>query len=308
MERKDWMEWLGRLRAEVRTEAPLGEHTSYRIGGPAEALVTPRDMEALKEILSRGHADQIPVRIIGGGTNLLVSDRGVRGIVITLGRGFDGIQILSRTSEGALVRAGAGARLSDVLLRAAEGGLGGLEYLAGVPGTLGGALIMNAGTATEFIGDAVVSVDVIDGEGKFWLVPGKDIEFGYRKTAFPVIGALVGAVLRFRDRPRKEVMADIRSRVRQRRDTQPLSSPSAGSVFKNPKGAFGAAELIERTGLKGLRVGGAEVSAVHANFIINRAGATATDVETLIQAIQKQVADLAGERLELEIHWVGEAS
>ncbi|MBI2880283.1 MAG: UDP-N-acetylmuramate dehydrogenase [Candidatus Tectomicrobia bacterium] len=301
MDREGWLDWLRRVEARVWLDAPLRERTSYRIGGAAEALAVPKHVEALREILSRGHEDRIPIRIVGGGTNLLVSDRGVRGIVVTLGKGFDEIKVLSRTAAGGIVYAGAGAQVADLIRRAAEADLGGLEFLAGVPGTVGGALVMNSGTSTEFIGDAVESVEVVDGEGRFWLVPGREIGFGYRRTAYPVAGAIVGASLRFCGRPRQDVVDDIRRRVRARRATQPLNRASAGSVFRNPAGDS-AGRLIEEAGLKGHRIGDAEVSTVHANFIVNRGRATAKDVERLIHEIRNRV----GSELELEIHRVGE--
>ncbi|MFQ5912712.1 MAG: UDP-N-acetylmuramate dehydrogenase [Nitrospinota bacterium] len=296
------MDWLTRVNAQVRTDVPMRERTSYRIGGTADAWVVPESLDALREVLSRGNADCIPIRVVGGGTNLLVSDRGLRGIVVTLGKGFDQIRLLSRTACGGLVYAGAGAQVGDLLRRAAEADLGGAEFLAGVPGTVGGALILNSGTSSEFIGDVVEAVEVVDGEGRFWLVAGREIGFGYRRTAYPVVGAIVGASIRFRSRPRKDVLDDIRRRVRARRQTQPLSQPSAGSVFKNPAGES-AGRLIEEAGLKGYRVGDAEVSPVHANFIVNRGQATAQDVEQLVQEIQRRI----GNELELEIHRVGGA-
>lgn len=301
MDREGWLDWLRRIKAQVRLDAPMRDRTSYGIGGSADAWVVPEGLESLQKVLSRGNADRIPIRVVGGGTNLLVADRGIRGIVITLGKGFDEIKVLSRTADGGVVYAGAGAQVGDLLRRAAESDLGGLEFLAGVPGTVGGALVMNSGTSTEFIGDAVESVEVVDGEGRFWLVSGREVEFGYRRTVYPVAGAIVGGSFRMRNRPRKEILGDIRRRVRERRDTQPLSRPSAGSVFKNPP-SESAGRLIEEAGLKGLRVGDAEVSDVHANFIVNRGQATAQDVERLVREIQRRV----GAELELEIHRVGE--
>jgi UDP-N-acetylmuramate dehydrogenase len=300
VDQKGWMDWVQRIRAQVRMDAPMHGRTSWRIGGTADALVVPEDLEALQELVSRGNAENIPIRVVGGGTNLLVSDRGVEGIVVSLGKGFDEIKVVSRDTAGGVIYAGAGAQVGELLRRAAEADLGGLEFLAGVPGTVGGALVMNSGSATEFIGDAAVSVEVVDGEGRFWLVSGPEIEFGYRRTAYPVAGAIVGGSFRVRNRPRKEVMQDIRRRVRDRRETQPLTRPTAGSTFKNPAGES-AARLIDEAGLKGFRVGDAEVSDVHANFIVNRGRATAADVEQLVTEIQRRV----GTDLELEIHRLG---
>jgi UDP-N-acetylmuramate dehydrogenase len=301
MDREGWMDWLKRVKAQVRTDYPMRDRTSYRIGGTADALVVPENLEALQEVLSRGKADRIPTRVVGGGSNLLVSDQGIRGIVITLGKGFDEVKVLSRTASGGVVYAGAGTKIGDLLRRTAEAELGGLEFLAGVPGTVGGALIMNSGTSTEFIGDLVESVEVVDGEGKFWLVPGREIDMGYRRTAYPVAGAIVGGSFRCKNRPRKEILADVRGRVQARRDTQPLSQLSAGSVFKNPSGES-AARLIDEAGLKGYRIGDAEVSTVHANFIVNRGQAKAQDVDRLVLEIQRRI----GAELELEIHRLGE--
>ena len=159
------MDWLTKLKAQVRIDVPMSGRTSYRVGGKADTLLIPENLEALQEILDRGHAEQIPIRIIGGGTNLLVSDKGIRGIVVTLGKGFDDFRIISQSKEGrAKVYVGAGAQVGDLLRKAAAANLGGLEFLAGVPGTIGGALVMNSGTKKEFIGDVVSSVDVVDGK------------------------------------------------------------------------------------------------------------------------------------------------
>lgn len=301
MDREAWLSWLNNVKARVRMDAPMRDRTSYRIGGRAGALVEPGDLDALQEILARGNAERIPIRVVGGGTNLLVSDRGFRGIVVTLGKGFDEVKVTSRTDAGGVVYAGAGAQIGNLLRRTAHADLGGLEFLAGVPGTVGGALIMNSGTTTEFIGDVVESVEVVDGEGRFWLLPGEEIGFRYRRTAYPVAGAVVGGSFRCVNRPRKEALADIRNRVRERRKTQPLHQSSAGSVFKNPPGES-VGRLIQEAGLKGLRAGDAEISTVHANFIVNRGQATARDVERLVLEIRRRI----GTELELEIHRMGE--
>lgn len=296
------MDWLTKLKAQVRIDVPMSGRTSYRVGGKADTLLIPENLEALQEILDRGHAEQIPIRIIGGGTNLLVSDKGIRGIVVTLGKGFDDFRIISQFKEGrAKVYVGAGAQVGELLRQAAAANLGGLEFLAGVPGTVGGALVMNSGTKEEFIGDVVSSVEVVDGKGKLWLVPGKDINFSYRKTVYPVLGAIVGVTLQCHKRPKKEILEDIRKRVRQRKDTQPLNQPSAGSVFRNPSGQS-VGQLVEEAGLKGFQIGDAEISKIHGNFIVNKGQAKASDIENLIEKIRHHV----GPDLEMEIHRVGE--
>ena len=291
---------LGEIRGEVRFKEPLSFHTSLRIGGAADIFVVPQDVEDIRHALLFAHREQLPVEVIGGGNNLLVKDRGVRGVVLRL----EGC--LGRAEfHGEEAVAGAGVSLSSLIREAAVLNLGGIECLVGIPATIGGALAMNAGTPDGYVGDFVSAVYYLHADGTLGeFKPGAGT-YNYRAFHVPPGSVLVGCRLQLERRPHADIQKDIRQRLKLKKSTQPLALASAGSVWKNPPGDT-AARLIEKAGLRGKRVNGAEVSAKHTNFIVNRGGATAADVLAVMELTQERVQAQAGVLLEPEIRLIGE--
>ena len=300
-------EKLSGLACEVRFGALLSAHTTFQVGGPADALALPRDEGELGELLGRLRAGDYGVSVLGGGANTLVRDGGVRGVVISLSKGFGALAITEEAGEEtARLTAGAGVKIPALVRFAAERGWAGCECLAGVPGTVGGALAMNAGTAKKFVEDAVESVRWVrlsGGEGEE--LPAKDIAFTYRSARLPEPGVVTSVRFRLHRADPEALRAHLRDDARARRERQPWGLPCAGSIFRNPPGER-AWRLIEAAGLKGCRIGGAEVSEVHGNFIVNRGGASAADVLALIEKIREEVRAQSGVELELELRVVGE--
>ena len=291
---------LGEIRGEVRFKEPLSFHTSLRIGGSADIFVVPQDVDDIRHALLFAEREQLPVGVIGGGNNLLVTDRGVRGVVLKL----EGC--LGRAEfHGEEAVAGAGVSLSALIREAAALNLGGIECLVGIPATIGGALAMNAGTPDGAIGDFVSAAYFLhpDGTlGEFKPGPGT---FVYRAFHFPPGAVLIGCRLALHRRPLPEIQKDIKQRLKIKKTTQPLALASAGCVWKNPPNET-AARLIERAGLKGKRLNGAEISSKHANFIVNRGGATAADVLALMDLTRERIRAQFGISLESEIKIIGE--
>jgi UDP-N-acetylmuramate dehydrogenase len=291
---------LGEIRGEVRFKEPLSFHTSLRIGGAADIFVVPQDVDDIRHALLFAHREQLPVAVIGGGNNLVVKDRGIRGVVLKL----EGC--LGRAEfNGEEAVAGAGVSLSSLIREAAALNLGGIECLVGIPATIGGALAMNAGTPDGCIGDFVGAVYYLhpDGTiGEFKPSPGT---YPYRSFHAPPGAVLVGARLQLQRRPVAEIQKEIKQRLKVKKSTQPLALASAGCVWKDPAGEV-AARLIEKAGLKSKRVNGAEISSKHANFIVNRGGAAAADVLAIMELTQERVHAHAGVLLEPEIRILGE--
>ena len=285
---------------KIFCEEPMSRHTTFRIGGPADYYIQP-DVRQLSEVLRLADREQIPVTIIGNGSNLLVGDGGIRGVVIEIGRAMDDIRC-----EGQEITVGGGTLLSRLSNFAAEQGLSGLEFAAGIPGNVGGAVVMNAGAYGGEIKDVLVSVKVMDRQGGQKVLSADELELGYRHSRLMDTEEIViGAVFRLKsDNPQtiRSVMADLRER---RMEKQPLEYPSAGSTFKRPEGYF-AGKLIQDAGLRGYQVGGARVSDKHCGFVVNCGGATAADVQQLIAEVQKQVYDQFAVQLEPEVHMLGE--
>jgi len=274
---------------------PLKKHTSFKIGGPAKVFCHPKNVEELKEALAFAREKHLPILVIGAGTNLLALDRGFRGLVIKLAQGLNGIKI-----KGTKAYVGAGMLLPRLMTRLVHKGLGNLEFLAGIPGSVGGAVVMNAGAWGKEIGKYVEQVKVLDHEGREITLRKKQLEFAYRKSSLqkkPWV--VIEVVFKLRKSPRKSLKNKIKDHLSQRKNNQPLGSPNCGSIFKNPKGNF-SGRLIEEAGCKGMRVGDAQVSCKHANFILNLGEAKAKDVLKLITRIQKAVRP----KLELEIEIV----
>jgi UDP-N-acetylmuramate dehydrogenase len=291
---------LGEIRGEVRFKEPLGFHTSLRIGGPADIFVVPQDVDDIRLALSFAEREQLPVEVVGGGNNLLASDRGFRGVVLRL----EGC--LGRAEyHGEEVVAGAGVNLSALIREAAALNLGGLECLVGIPATIGGAVAMNAGTADGWIGDFVSAVYFLHPDGALGEFKPRAGSLGHRVFTPPSGAVLIGARLLLHRRPHAEIQKDIKQRLKAKKASQPLALASAGCVWKNPPGEV-ASRLIERVGLKGKRLHGAEVSAKDANFIVNRGGATCADIKALMDMTHERVRHQVGISLEPEIRMLGE--
>ena len=281
-------------------DEPMAAHTTFRVGGPADLFYLPRSAAELKKALQAADSAGVPALVIGNGSNLLVRDGGVHGLVIALGEDFSTVRV-----EGTTLFAEAGARLSRVAQTAQAAGLAGLEFASGIPGTLGGGVAMNAGAYGGQISDVLIDAEVLlDGEVR--TLDRAALEMGYRSTLPLRKGGIVTSA-RFELTPDDPAVIDARMRElnARRRDKQPLNFPSAGSTFKRPEGYFAGA-LIEGAGLKGASVGGAQVSHKHAGFIVNTGSATAADVLALIHHVQEAVYQKDGVRLELEVRVVGE--
>jgi len=292
------MVWYQDLEAFVRERVPLAPLTNYRVGGPAEYFAEPPDEDALTCVLRRAAEHDMPVRMLGHGTNLLVSDAGVRGLVVRLPK--SGFAQLRR--DGATVYVGAGHSLPGLVKWSVGAGLGGLECLVGVPGTVGAALRMNAGGKYGEIGTRISNVAGCSFDGRAFEVRGSDCGFGYRDSDLKH-GMVTRCEMKLEDSAPEHGAQELRRILEEKRATQPLSDRSAGCVFKNPKrpGVPPAGRLIDEQGFKGVRLGRACVSAVHANFLVCEAGATAADLARLIRCIRTRVLRENGVLLELEI-------
>jgi UDP-N-acetylmuramate dehydrogenase len=288
---------------------PLAPLTSIRIGGPADALVRIETVNALRclQAIVREHA--IPLFILGGGSNLLIRDGGIRGIVVLL-RGAFRSYCVEPCGPGAPptrahVQVGVGYPLSRLALQLARQGWSGLEFAYGIPGTLGGAMVMNAGTHLGDMSRVLVQARVLRSDGQVQELPAGALGLRYRGSSYPPGAVLLGATLRLQQGERAQIEALMHESYARRQRTQPLSQPNAGSIFKNPPGTA-AGRLIEELGLKGTRRGGAMISPVHANFIVNVGHAMAADVEALMAHVRERVRAAYNIGLEPEVHIVGE--
>lgn len=286
----------------ARLDEPMAPHTTFKIGGPADCYAEPQSREELSALLRVAREEKVPLLVIGWGSNLLVRDRGVRGLVVRLRGEFERLDF----REGGLVWAGAGARVPQLVLQAAERGLGGDESLVGIPGTVGGALAMNAGTRDGEIGDLVVEVDLIDlATLELSARPRAAIDFSYRSSSLRNV-VVLGGLLRLKAGDKADIMTRVQQYQQKRLQTQPVHTFNVGSTFKNPPGRF-VAKLIEDAGLKGAVEGGARISPMHANFIENFSGGTADDVLKLVERARTAVRAAFGVELELEMKVVGDA-
>lgn len=289
------MYWYKSIKGKVRLSEPLSKHTSFKIGGPAKYFIEPTDYRDLQSVLLLLKKRRIPFSVIGSGSNILASDKGVERAVLHLGSAcFKRLKI-----KGNLIEAGAGVRLSELVVRSRRKGLAGFEFLAGIPGSVGGSLVMNAGAWGENLGDLVEKVKIMDYNGKIGILNIRDLKFGYRKSSLSSY-IVLEAVLRFSKAERREVQKRIRENFSRRRGSQDLGVSSAGSVFINPPKRFAGA-LIEACGLKGRSCRGAMISRKHANFILNRRGANSSDVLKLMDLAIKKVKAKFGIELRPEI-------
>ena len=293
--------FAGCTAKELLLEEPMAKHTSFRIGGPADVLAQPADEAELAALLKRAAEHAVPVTLIGNGSNLLVRDKGIRGLVIKLSNSFSDMKAL-----GNELTFGSGISLAMASKKAASLSLSGLEFAVGIPGTIGGAVYMNAGAYDGEMAKVVTSVRVMDREGKISELKASELAFAYRHTALQNSGLIVTSVTCVLQPDEADAIAAKMADFSQRRiSKQPLELPSAGSMFKRPPGYF-AGTLIDQTGLKGYTVGGAQVSTKHAGFVVNVGGATAKDVLQLISDVQSKVFAAHGVRLEPEVLVLGE--
>jgi len=306
---EDYSELLGSLdaaaAARIRCDAPLGPLTSFRIGGPADLLFEPDTPGTLAHVLAAAGKSTVPLTRLGGGTNVLVSDRGVRGLVVRLGREFD-YRRWEPENDGAVeVEVGASTRLGKFVREAVDRGLEGVEFAAGIPGTVGGGALMNAGAFGGEIGNVIVGADAVTLSGEHVSLDRSHLEFSYRRLALRVDVVITSVRFRLLRSSVGKLRRIVEAVQGKRRSKQPLGLPNAGSIFKNPADDF-AGRLIERAGLKGRTVGRAQISPDHANFIVNLGGAKASDVRDLMGLIQAEVWKRSGVWLEPEVRLVGE--
>ena len=298
--KNEWIRKLGE-QVEILVAEPMKNHTTFRIGGPADALALPKTPEEVAEVVRFCHEHAQPYYVLGNGSNLLVSDEGYRGLVLQLYRNFNDIQV-----NGETITVQSGAMLAAVARTAYQTGLTGLEFASGIPGTIGGAVVMNAGAYGGEMKNVLKEVTVLTKEGEVLVIPAKALELGYRTSVIPKNGWIVlGAVLQLKKGDQEQILARMEELKEQRITKQPLDLPSAGSTFKRPEGYF-AGKLIQDAGLMGYSIGGAMVSDKHAGFVVNKGGATAKDVLDLIKYVQDTVEEKFGVKLEPEVRLIGE--
>ncbi|MFR2956024.1 MAG: UDP-N-acetylmuramate dehydrogenase [Lachnospiraceae bacterium] len=298
--KNEWIRKLGE-QVEILVAEPMKNHTTFRIGGPADALALPKTPEEVAEVVHFCHEHAQPYYVLGNGSNLLVSDEGYRGLVLQLYRNFNDIQV-----NGETITVQSGAMLAAVARTAYQTGLTGLEFASGIPGTIGGAVVMNAGAYGGEMKNVLKEVTVLTKEGEVLVIPAKALELGYRTSVIPKNGWIVlGAVLQLKKGDQKQILARMEELKEQRITKQPLDLPSAGSTFKRPEGYF-AGKLIMDAGLRGFTVGGAQVSEKHCGFVVNRGNATAADVWELICEVKRRVKEMTGVELEPEVKLLGD--
>ena len=285
----------------ILLDEPMSRHTTFRVGGPADFFVTPKAKEEVRDVICICKEAGMPYYIIGNGSNLLVSDAGYRGVIVQIYKEMNEVKV-----EGDLVKAQAGALLSGIAAKALGAELSGFEFASGIPGTIGGACVMNAGAYGGEMKDVLESVTVLTGEGKIIELGRNELELGYRTSVIAKKGYIVlGAVLKL-ERGDGEKIKTYMDELKEKRVTkQPLEYPSAGSTFKRPEGYF-AGKLIQDSGLKGFTVGGAQVSEKHSGFVINKGNATAADVMALIRQVTAKVKEDTGVTMEPEVKQIGE--
>ena len=286
------------VKAEVHFHAPLREYTSLKIGGPADVLVLPNTVEDLARLVIQARAAKVPMFVIGG-TNLLVRDGGIRGVVVSLMK----FKTIIDEPNGVIYAEG-GVIMPTLLRHAISRSLSGLEWAAGIPGTVAGCVVMNAGTRLGEMKDSVKAVRLINPRGEIQDCPASAIPFTYRRAHLPK-GIVVGVWLRLVPGEREKIQATVKDYLQYRKDTQPLTLSNAGCAFKNPE-TDAAGRLIEAAGLKGFRIGDAQVSEKHANFVVNRGNASAEDVIELVREVGRTVEKKTGVVLKLELKIVGQ--
>lgn len=278
----------------------MGGHTSFQVGGKADLFVQPKTKEEIRDAIRLARQEQIPFFIMGNGSNLLISDEGYRGMILQIGKNFQNI-----VTKGDCLFIEAGALLSRVAREALAHDLAGFEFAAGIPGSFGGAVAMNAGAYGGEIKDVLVSAEVLTPAGEFLTLTAEELDLSYRHSCIFEKGYIVlSAVIRLTKGDPEEIRTRIKELAQARKEKQPLEYPSAGSTFKRPEGYF-AGKLIEDAGLKGYTVGGAQISEKHSGFVINKGGATAEEILFLIRQVQKRVKEQFGVTMEPEVRFVG---
>ena len=299
IKKSDFQQKITTLLPEIdlRFAEPMSKHTSFRIGGPVEVMALPKNVEELKKLLHTANVLDCPWAIMGAGTNILAPDGGVSGLVICLKDCMDGIERIDDTA----IRVLAGVTMARAAVFAAGQGLSGLEFAHGIPGTVGGAVYMNAGAYDGEISQVCKSVEVLTPEGKLITYTAEKMNFSYRHSRLQEdAGIVISAMFSLKPKAESEIRAKMQELMQRRKASQPLDMPSAGSAFKRPVGGYAAA-LIDKAGLKGFRIGNAAVSEKHAGFVVNLGGATAQDVKSLLQQVSQRVYDHSGIMLEPEI-------
>lgn len=298
-------------------DEPMKKHTTFRIGGPADYYAEP-DVSQISKLIEIAKACDMPVTVIGNGSNLLVGDKGIRGLVIGIGKGLSAIEVTETVAQqstaqdftaqgnGRIITAGAGAILAAVAAKAAEASLSGLEFASGIPGSVGGAVVMNAGAYGGEIKDVLIDATVLTADGELKTVTRDELDLSYRHSIVPEKSYIVlSARFMLTPKPQDEIKAYMAELRAKRVEKQPLEYPSAGSTFKRPEGYF-AGKLIMDAGLRGYSVGDAQVSGKHCGFVVNKGEATAADVLTLIKDVQETVLKQFGVKLEPEVKMIGE--
>lgn len=286
---------------QIMVDAPMKEHTTFKIGGPADCLLKPANLAETQKILQLVKKYDLPLTFVGNGSNMLVRDKGIRGVVVNFAETINTIKV-----EGTKMIVGAGALLKDVAEAAAQHSLAGMEFACGIPGSIGGAVFMNAGAYGGETKNVVRFVRSVTRDGEIKDYNLEEMDLGYRHSIFQSNGeAIVEVELELTPGKEEDIRAGIADYTTRREAKQPLEMPSAGSTFKRPEGYF-AGTLIDQTGLKGLSVGGAQVSTKHAGFVVNKGGATAEDVVNLIHEVQKRVKEAHGVELQPEVRMIGE--
>lgn len=304
----------GLFQGEIRFDEPVSAHTSLKIGGSVEIMAFPEDSMSLKNVLTLASREKIPVFVFGAGTNLLVRDGGVEGIAVSL-RHFKRIEFIQNNPPSPpFIKGGmggfitlfveAGVQLNGLINFAKKNGYSGLEALTGIPGTVGGAIYMNAGSFGTEIKDVITSVTLMKMDGSIVILEKEKLKFSYRSSNIPDDAVILSANLILKKDSPQDVSAHMNEFLKKRKNSQPIGRPSAGCVFKNPAGDF-AGRLIEAAKCKGMRVGDVEVSTVHANYFINRGKATCRDFIELMEIVRERVKDYSGITLEPEIKIIG---
>ena len=296
----DYVSIFQKLNLPYRENEPMSRHTTFKIGGPCDYLVEPYNEYEVKELISLLKENNLKYFVMGNGSNLLVSDLGIEGVVIKIGSNMSNI-----TVENNIVKAEAGARLSALCSHCLENSLSGLQFAWGIPGTVGGAIFMNAGAYGGEIKQVIESCTYLTSDGEIVTVSADELELGYRDSIFKKNGGIIlSATFKMNLSNKNEIRLEMDGLIERRKLKQPLEFPSAGSTFKRPEGNF-AGTLIENAGLKGMSVGGAEVSTKHAGFIINKGDATASDVRRLIEKVKEEVFLQNSIKLETEVIFIG---
>ncbi|MEH7441048.1 UDP-N-acetylmuramate dehydrogenase [Bacillus sp. JJ1122] len=299
---KDLADKLRELNiGSVKENEPLANHTTMKIGGPADILIEPSTIENLKKSIDVIKNSGVKWTVIGRGSNLLVSDKGIEGAVIKLGTGLDELKI-----EGNRVTAGGGMSLVNFAITISRKGLSGLEFAGGIPGSIGGAVYMNAGAHGSDVSKILEKAYVLFDDGTLEWLTNEEMKFSYRTSVLQKErpGIVVAAIFHLKEGNKEEIVGELQKNKDYRKETQPYNYPSCGSVFRNPLPNY-AGNLIEKSGLKGHRIGGAQISELHGNFIVNTGNAKAEDVLGLIQHVKDTVLDLHGVKMETEVEIIG---